>query len=141
MSAPPVPVTIFHNPSCGTSRNTLALIRNAGIEPRVIEYLKTPPDRATLRNLLQRMAMTPRQLLREKGTPYAELGLAAAHWSDEQLLDQMLAHLGDHHPQHRNGRLAYTRESDYKIEPAAELRSFVKFTHITYWKTDIPQPK
>jgi arsenate reductase len=86
------PVTIYHNPDCGTSRNTLALIRNAGIEPTVIEYLKTPPDRATLQMLLQQMGIAPRQLLREKGTPYAALGLDAPHWTDAQLLDQMLAH-------------------------------------------------
>jgi arsenate reductase (glutaredoxin) len=71
----PIAVTIYHNPACGTSRNVLALIRNAGIEPHVIEYLKTPPDRATLESLLERMHMKPRALLREKGTPYAELGL------------------------------------------------------------------
>lgn len=88
----PVRVTIYHNPACGTSRNTLALIRNAGVEPTVIEYLKTPPDRATLVDLLKRMGMRPRQLLREKGTPYGELGLAADHWTDDQLIDQMLAH-------------------------------------------------
>ena len=87
-----VPVTIYHNPACGTSRNALALIRNAGVEPTVVEYLKTPPDRATLTDLLQRMGMRPRELLREKGTPYAELGLGADHWTDEQLIDQMLAH-------------------------------------------------
>jgi arsenate reductase (glutaredoxin) len=87
-----IPVTIYHNPGCGTSRNTLALIRNAGIEPTVIEYLKAPPDRPTLVDLLQRMHLRPRELLREKGTPYAELGLQAAHWTDEQLIDQMLAH-------------------------------------------------
>lgn len=92
MADTPVAVTIYHNPSCGTSRNTLALIRNAGIEPTVIEYLKTPPDRATLRSLLGRMGIAPRDLLREKGTPYAELGLGAPHWTDEQLIDQMLAH-------------------------------------------------
>jgi arsenate reductase (glutaredoxin) len=86
------PVTIYHNAACGTSRNTLALIRNAGIEPVVVEYLKTPPSRATLQDLLRRMGMRPRELLREKGTPYAELGLGAEHWTDEQLLDQMLAH-------------------------------------------------
>lgn len=86
-----VPVTIYHNPNCGTSRNVLALIRNAGVEPTVIEYLKTPPDRATLVDLLRRMGIRPRQLLREKGTPYAELGLAADHWTDDELLDQMLA--------------------------------------------------
>jgi len=87
-----VPVTIYHNPSCGTSRNVLALIRNAGVEPTVIEYLKNPPDRATLESLIQRMEIRPRDLLREKGTPYAELGLGADHWTDAQLIDQMLAH-------------------------------------------------
>ena len=86
------PVTIYHNPACGTSRNTLELIRKAGIEPTVIEYLKTPPDRAQLFDLLERMGMRPRELLREKGTPYAELGLGADHWTDEQLIDHMLAH-------------------------------------------------
>ncbi|MGO9513707.1 MAG: arsenate reductase (glutaredoxin) [Steroidobacteraceae bacterium] len=87
-----VPVTIYHNASCGTSRNTLALIRNAGIEPTIIEYLKTPPDRATLESLIQRMGIRPRDLLRQKGTPYAELGLGADHWTDAQLIDRMLAH-------------------------------------------------
>ncbi len=85
-----VPVTIYHNPACGTSRNTLALIRNAGIEPTIIEYLKTPPDRATLESLIQRMGIRPRDLLRQKGTPYDELGLGADHWTDAQLIDQML---------------------------------------------------
>ncbi|MGA2861468.1 MAG: arsenate reductase (glutaredoxin) [Steroidobacteraceae bacterium] len=92
MNSQPVAVTIYHNPACGTSRNTLALIRNAGVEPAIIEYLKTPPDRATLQSLLQRMGIGPRTLLREKGTPYAELGLAAPHWTDDELIDQMLAH-------------------------------------------------
>ena len=92
MSAPSVSVTIYHNPNCGTSRNTLGLIRNAGIEPRIIEYLKTPPDRATLLDLLERMRLRPRELLREKGTPYAELRLDEPHWTDEQLIEQMLAH-------------------------------------------------
>lgn len=85
-------VTIYHNPDCGTSRNTLAMIRNAGIEPEVIEYLKNPPDRATLKDLIERAGLTVRATLREKGTPYAELGLAEASLSDEQLLDAMLAH-------------------------------------------------
>ena len=70
----------------------MALIRNAGIEPTIIEYLKAPPDRATLVDLLQRMSMRPRELLREKGTPYTELGLQSDHWTDDQLIDQMLAH-------------------------------------------------
>jgi len=83
-------VTIYHNPDCGTSRNTLALIRNAGVEPTVIEYLKTPPDRATLQSLLGQMNMAPRELLRVKGTPYAQLGLGDAHWTDDELIDRML---------------------------------------------------
>lgn len=85
-------VTIYHNPACGTSRNALALIREAGIEPTVIEYLVTPPDRATLESLIVRAGMRPRELLREKGTPYAELDLGAGHWTDAQLVDFMLAH-------------------------------------------------
>lgn len=85
-------VTIYHNPDCGTSRNTLAMIRQSGIEPTVIEYLVTPPDRATLADLMRRAGLTPRQLLREKGTPYSELGLADPGWTDDALIDQMLAH-------------------------------------------------
>ena len=85
-------VTIFHNPACGTSRNTLELIRKAGFEPIVIEYLKAPPDRETLEALVRKMGMPVRELLREKGTPYAELGLAAGHWTDAQLIGFMLAH-------------------------------------------------
>jgi arsenate reductase (glutaredoxin) len=85
-------VTIYHNPSCGTSRNRLAMIRQSGIEPEIIEYLKNPPDRARLIELIKAMGISVRALLREKGTPYAELGLADAKWSDEQLLDFMLAH-------------------------------------------------
>ncbi|MDP9929154.1 arsenate reductase (glutaredoxin) [Variovorax paradoxus] len=85
-------ITIFHNPACGTSRNTLALIRNSGEEPQVIEYLKTPPSKETLRELLAAMNMAPRTLLRKKGTPYEELGLDDAKWTDEQLIDFMLAH-------------------------------------------------
>src|SRR5690554_2991649 len=89
---PAMDVIIYHNPACGTSRNTLAMIRNAGIEPAVIEYLKSPPDRAALLDLLRRMSMRPRQLLREKEPLYAELGLAAGHWTDSQLIDHMLPH-------------------------------------------------
>ena len=92
MSEPAASVTIYHNPACGTSRNVLGLIRNAGVEPTIIEYLKKPPDRATLETLIQRMGIRPRELLREKGTPYAELGLGADHFTDTQLIDQMLAH-------------------------------------------------
>lgn len=85
-------VTIYHNPDCGTSRNTLGLIRNSGIEPRIIEYLKTPPSRATLIDLIGRMGITARALLRERGTPYAALRLGDPALSDEALLDAMLAH-------------------------------------------------
>ena len=83
---------IYHNPACGTSRNTLAMIRNAGIEPHVIEYLKTPPSRALLQQLAARMGLSLRDLLREKGTPYVELGLGNAALTDDQLLDAMMAH-------------------------------------------------
>src|ERR1700693_1571323 len=85
-------ITIYHNPACGTSRNTLALIRNAGIEPEVIEYLKTPPSRATLSRLIKDAGLSVREALREKEKLFAELGLADASLTDEQLLDAMLAH-------------------------------------------------
>lgn len=85
-------ITIYHNPDCGTSRNTLAMIRQSGEEPKVIEYLKNPPSREKLVELIAAMGMTPRQLLREKGTPYAELGLGDPKWSDDEILDFMLAH-------------------------------------------------
>lgn len=85
-------ITIYHNPDCGTSRNTLAMIRNAGIEPNIIEYLKSPPSRAELIVLLRLMDMTPRQLLREKGTPYRELGLDDPQKTDDKILDAMMAH-------------------------------------------------
>ena len=85
-------VIIYHNPACGTSRNTLGLIRNAGIEPHVIEYLKTPPTRALLRQMIERMGISVRALLREKGTPFHELGLADPDLTDDQLFEAMLAH-------------------------------------------------
>jgi arsenate reductase len=85
-------VTIYHNPACGTSRNTLALIRNAGVEPVVIEYLQHPPGRQTLATMIRDAGLTVRQALREKGTPYAELGLANEALSDDALLDAMLEH-------------------------------------------------
>jgi arsenate reductase (glutaredoxin) len=88
----PMDVIIYHNPDCGTSRNALAMIRNAGIEPHVIEYLKTPPNRELLRQLVTRMRIPMRYLLRQKGTPYAELGLANEDLTDDQLLDAMMAH-------------------------------------------------
>ena len=85
-----IDIVIYHNPACGTSRNTLAMIRNAGIEPHVVEYLKTPPSRALLESLLERMAMTPRELLRAKEPAVAELGLDAPTTTDAALLDAML---------------------------------------------------
>lgn len=85
-------VTILHNPACGTSRNVLALIRNSGEEPEVIEYLKTPPARAELAALIRRAGLAMRDVLREKGTPYAELGLGDPSLTDDQLLDAMMAH-------------------------------------------------
>lgn len=85
-------VTIYHNPDCGTSRNTLALIRHAGIEPTVIEYLKTPPSRDELIKLIDQAGLRPREALREKGTPFAELGLGDPNVTDEAIIDAMLAH-------------------------------------------------
>lgn len=86
------PITIYHNPDCGTSRNTLALIRNSGVEPVVVEYLKTPPGRDELAALIRRMGIPVRDVLRRKGTPYAELGLDDPSLTDDQLLDAMMAH-------------------------------------------------
>ena len=85
-------VTIYHNPNCGTSRNTLAIIRQSGIEPEIVEYLKNPPSRARLVELISAMAIPVRALLREKGTPFCELGLGDPKWTDDQLLDFMLQH-------------------------------------------------
>ena len=87
-----VDIVIYHNPECGTSRNTLAMIRNAGIEPHVVEYLKTPPSRALLVELIDRAGITPRDLLREKGTPFADLDLGDVSLSDDALVDAMMAH-------------------------------------------------
>ena len=85
-------VTIYHNPDCGTSRNTLAMIRQSGVEPTIIEYLKTPPSREKLKELIAAMGISVRDLLRQKGTPYSDLGLDDPKWTDDQLVDQMLAH-------------------------------------------------
>ena len=87
-----ITITIHHNPACGTSRNVLALIRNSGEEPTVIEYLKTPPDRPTLERLLAEMGVPVREVLRQKGTPFDELGLSDPKWTDQQLIDFMLEH-------------------------------------------------
>jgi arsenate reductase len=88
----PIDIVIYHNPDCGTSRNTLAMIRNAGIEPHVVEYLKTPPSRRLLEQLVVRMSIPVRELVREKGTPYEELGLGDPALTDDQLLDAMMQH-------------------------------------------------
>lgn len=85
-------ITIYHNPACGTSRNVLGLIRNSGETPTIIEYLKTPPDAATLRSLIVDMGISARELLRQKGTPYDELGLSDPKWTDDQLIGFMLEH-------------------------------------------------
>ncbi|HWU01260.1 MAG TPA: arsenate reductase (glutaredoxin) [Novosphingobium sp.] len=92
LSAPAVDIIIYHNPECGTSRNALAMIRNAGIEPHVVEYLKTPPSRALLESLIARAGMPARALLREKGTPFVELGLGNPDLSEAQLIDAMMEH-------------------------------------------------
>jgi arsenate reductase len=92
MNPAPTDIVIYHNPECGTSRNALAIIRNAGIEPHVIEYLKTPPSRPLLASLISRMGIDPRDLLREKGTPFHELGLADRSLGDDRLLDAMIEH-------------------------------------------------
>jgi arsenate reductase (glutaredoxin) len=97
-------VTIYHNPDCGTSRNTLAMIRQSGAEPTVIEYLKTPPSREKLKELIRAMGTPVRALIREKGTPYKELGLDDPKWTDEQLIDHMLAHPQPAHRCHAEGR-------------------------------------
>ena len=85
-------ITIYHNPDCGTSRNVLAMIRNSGVEPTIIEYLKTPPSRNTLQSLIVAMGITTRDVLRVKGTPYEALGLGDPKWTDDQLLDFVMLH-------------------------------------------------
>lgn len=87
-----MPVTIYHNPACGTSRNTLAMIRQSGEAPEIIEYLKTPPTKARLKELIKAMGVSPRELLRRKGTPYDELGLDDPNLTDAELIDAMVAH-------------------------------------------------
>ena len=87
-----IDIIIYHNPACGTSRNTLGLIRNCGVEPQIIEYLKTPPSRGELASLIGRMGISARDLLRKKGTPYDELKLDDPALTDEQLIDAMMAH-------------------------------------------------
>jgi arsenate reductase len=123
-------VTIYHNPACGTSRNTLAMIRQSGAEPVVIEYLKTPPSRERLVELLRKMDMTPRALLREKGTPYAELGLADPKWTDDELLDFMMKHpILINRPiveTPKGARLCRPSETVLEILPNAAIGRFTK---------------
>ena len=123
-------ITIYHNPSCGTSRNVLALLRFAGLEPTVIEYLKAPPSKARLKELIAAMDISVRDLLREKGTPYAELGLADPKWTDDQLLDFI-----GQHPILMNRPIVATplgtklcRPSEAVLEllPVGKLRPFAK---------------
>lgn len=129
MSAP-IDVIIYHNPDCGTSRNTLALIRNAGIEPHVIEYVKSPPTRELLSRLIARMGVPVREILREKGTPFAELGLGDLSLSDDELLDAMMAHpILINRPivvTHIDVKLCRPSEAVIDILPAAQRGEFVK---------------
>lgn len=123
-------VTIYHNPACGTSRNTLALIRNAGIEPVVIEYLTDPPSRDELTSLIARMGITVRDLLRRKGTPYDELGLDDATLGEDRLLDAMMAHpILINRPMvvsERGVRLCRPSETVLEILPQPQRSAFVK---------------
>ncbi|CAG4929782.1 unnamed protein product, partial [Acidocella sp. C78] len=125
-----VSVTIYHNPACGTSRNVLGFIRNAGIEPNVIEYLQTPPSREELRDLIARMGVSVRAVLREKGTPYAELGLDDDTLTDEALLDAMMAHpILINRPivvTDRGVRLCRPSETVLDILPAPQRGAFAK---------------
>ncbi len=113
-------VVIYHNPACGTSRNTLALIRQAGIEPKVIEYLKTPPTRAELKAIARRMGVPLRAILREKGTPFAELGLGDATASDAQILDAI-----EHHPILINRPIVVTSKGTKLCRPAELVRELL----------------
>jgi arsenate reductase (glutaredoxin) len=125
-----VTITIYHNPACGTSRNTLAMIRQSGEEPVVIEYLKTPPGRERLVELLRKMDMPPRALLREKGTPYAELGLGDPKWTDDEIIDFMLKHpILINRPiveTPKGVRLCRPSEAVLEILPKSEIGPFVK---------------
>lgn len=123
-------ITIFHNPACGTSRNTLGLLRHAGLEPRIVEYLKTPPSKDELRALAQAAGLTVRGLLRERGTPYAELGLGDPKWSDDELLEAMVAHpLLINRPlvvTPLGTRLCRPSEAVLPLLPVAQLAPFTK---------------
>ena len=123
-------VTIYHNPKCGTSRNTLAMIRQSGEEPEIIEYLKTPPSRKKLVELIAAMGIAPRDLLRRKGTPYDELGLDDPKWSDDQLIDFMVEHpILMNRPvvvSPLGAKLCRPSEAVLDILPNADIGSFTK---------------
>ena len=123
-------ITIFHNPACGTSRNVLAMIRNSGVEPTIVNYLKTPPGRAKLVDLVAAMGITVRDLLRRKGTPYDELKLDDPSWTDDQLLDFMVAHpILMHRPivvTALGTRLCRPSEAVLDILPSPQLAPFAK---------------
>ena len=118
-------VTIFHNPDCGTSRNTLAMIRQSGVEPEVIEYLKTPPSRGKLVELIAAMGISVRDLLREKGTPFAELGLADQAKTDDNLIDAMMAH-----PILINRPIVATEKGVRLCRPSEEVLAILPNPHI-----------
>ncbi|MEO6841483.1 MAG: arsenate reductase (glutaredoxin) [Bradyrhizobium sp.] len=124
-------VIIYHNPDCGTSRNTLGLIRNAGIEPHVVEYLKTPPSRALLAQLIARMGTTARALLREKGTPFDELGLSDPDLTDDALLDAMMAH-----PILINRPIVVTTNSVRLCRPSEQVLELLPVQHRDFVKDD-----
>lgn len=127
----PLTVTIYHNPACGTSRNTLAMIRQSGEEPHVIEYLKTPPARDELIKLIKAMGITPRELLREKGTPYAELGLGDPSLTDDALIDAMMAH-----PILINRPIVETEKGAALCRPSEKVLSLLANPVLSYVKED-----
>ncbi|KIU53513.1 MULTISPECIES: arsenate reductase (glutaredoxin) [Nitrobacteraceae] len=118
-------VTIYHNPDCGTSRNTLAMIRQSGVEPEIIEYLKQPPSRENLIELMTRMGISPRDLLRQKGTPYDALELADPKWTDDELIDFMIAH-----PILINRPVVVTHKGVKLCRPSEEVLSILSNPHI-----------
>jgi arsenate reductase (glutaredoxin) len=125
-------VTIYHNPACGTSRNTLALLRHAGLEPEIVEYLNTPPSKEQLRKLLADAGLSVRDILREKGTPYAELGLSDPKWTDEQLLDVI-----GQHPILLNPPIVVTPLGTKLCRPSEEVLEILPVPRIaTYVKED-----
>ena len=126
-----MPVTIYHNPACGTSRNTLEMIRLSGEEPVVVEYLKTPPSRERLVELIGKMGISPRQLLRKKGTPYEELGLEDAGLSDDHLIDAMMAH-----PILINRPIVETDKGTRLCRPSETVLEILENPVATYTKED-----